>query len=330
MSSPSTTPPCECGIPPSAKLSSRRSADLPNATDHILDRIWWGIPVPYEGKYPWMAHFQDKGEFCGGSLINDRYVLTAAQCVDQSPSGTFDVTLGDLDSSSTTKGQSLRLPARAIIHPQYDPVSKVNDVALLKLNSPVDFQAFPLVRPICISADALPIPGQTGRIAGWGDTIGEKIEMSKFHLYNLIPFSYERDESQQRGSYGIIKASFPSSCMDSDWGFQDATRKVMRESTATIMTEVKCKNYQGTLVNDNNFCANTGGRNFCNGDVGGPFMLETETGYYQQLGIMSSPTKECMDSSNGIGGVYMKTANYVNGFIKPNTQDAVWCTVPES
>ncbi|CAG0892995.1 unnamed protein product [Darwinula stevensoni] len=254
-----STPSCKCGIPTSPPPGGKRSVDLrKNATDPNLDRIWGGLPVPYEGKYPWMAHFQDKGEFCGGSLINDRYVLTAAQCVDQSPSDTFYVTLGDLDWSSQSESQSLRLPARAIIHPQYDSVSKVNDVALLKLNSSVDFQAFPRIRPICISANALPIPGQTGRIAGWG---------------------YD-------GGPGIST--------------------VMKESTATIMTEANCKNYQGTLVNGNNFCANAAGRNFCNGDVGGPFMFETEAGYYQQLGIISSPTKDCY---SGFGGVYIKTAS---------------------
>ncbi|CAG0895383.1 unnamed protein product [Darwinula stevensoni] len=269
----------KCGIPASPPPSGKRSVNFrTNATDPNLDRIWSGSAVPYEGKYPWMAHFQDKGEFCGGTLINDRYVLTAAQCVDQSPSDTFYVTLGDLDWSTTTESQSIRLPARAIIHPQYDPVSKVNDVALLKLNSPVDFQAFPRIRPICTSVYALPIPGLIGRIAGWGYDSGPGIST------------------------------------------------VMKESKATIMREMFCMNYQGTVVNDNNFCADSERKNFCNGDVGGPFMFETEAGFYQQLGIISSPTKECY---NGLGGVYIKTANYMNGFIKPNTQDAVWCSAAE-
>ncbi|CAG0906433.1 unnamed protein product [Darwinula stevensoni] len=62
------------------------------------------------------------------------------------------------------------------------------------------------------------------------------------------------------------------------------------------------------------------------GDVGGPFMSETEAGFYQQVGIISSPHKECQHL---VGGISLKTANYVNGFIKPNTQDGVWCSAAE-
>ncbi|CAG0905360.1 unnamed protein product, partial [Darwinula stevensoni] len=158
---PPPSQPCVCGIsgsPPHGKKSKDRSA---NSSPSDTDRVLGSIPVPYAGKYPWMAYFSDSGEFCGGSLINDRYVLTAAQCVDQSLSETFYVNLGDLDWSITNESKSIRIPARAIIHPRYDSVKGLNDIALLKLKTPVNFNEFPHIRPICIASNAIPVPGQT-------------------------------------------------------------------------------------------------------------------------------------------------------------------------
>ncbi|CAG0903194.1 unnamed protein product [Darwinula stevensoni] len=85
----------------------QRHHDLP-VTD--LDRITGGTPVPNQGKYPWMAWMgSGPGVFsCGGALINDRYVLSAAHCLGSNAStATFYVNLGDLDRSSTTKSVSI-------------------------------------------------------------------------------------------------------------------------------------------------------------------------------------------------------------------------------
>ncbi|CAG0903693.1 unnamed protein product, partial [Darwinula stevensoni] len=78
------------------------------------------------------------------------------------------VTLGDVDRSTSAEARSIEIPAESIFHPHFDAMTYKNNIALLKLKTPVDFDAYPNVRPICISSDASPSPGTSVTIAGWG------------------------------------------------------------------------------------------------------------------------------------------------------------------
>ncbi|CAG0901146.1 unnamed protein product [Darwinula stevensoni] len=85
-------------------------------------------------------------------------------------SGKYTVTLGDLDKSTDTESRTISISSRAIVHPQYNQRTRDNDIALLKLDYPVNFQANPNIRPICLSSSAQPSTGQAVAIAGWGST----------------------------------------------------------------------------------------------------------------------------------------------------------------
>ncbi|CAG0903193.1 unnamed protein product, partial [Darwinula stevensoni] len=266
-------------------LYGKRYVGIQAANETDLDRIIGGTPVPNQGKYPWMIHMTDLSFFCGGSLINDRYVLTAAHCIGSKrvPSTkTFFVTLGDLDRSTTSESESVQIKATAIVFPTWDPNNfSKDDIALLKLETPVDFQRFPHIRPICLSSSAIPVAGETVTVAGWGRT-------------------------NEGGTTGPV------------------SEKLM-ETTLQVISEDTCRGFFGSIITNNIVCAQQAGRDICQGDSGGPLMQKTATGFYQCVGVNSFVATGCLSQ---FGGGFTKTANYVDSFIKANTQDAVWCSVP--
>ncbi|XP_049303438.1 trypsin-1 isoform X5 [Bactrocera dorsalis] len=85
--------------------------------------------------------------FCGGTLISERFVLTASHCAK---AGVINrVRLGDLDFSSNKDDEGVQefSVSRAISHPQYDS-SNYNDIMLLELNGTVTFTEY--VQPACL------------------------------------------------------------------------------------------------------------------------------------------------------------------------------------
>ena len=58
---------------------------------------------------------------------------------------------------------------KIVVNPEYNFVSKENDLALLQLPRPVDFAANPTIRPVCLPANSSQdYSGRTATVAGWG------------------------------------------------------------------------------------------------------------------------------------------------------------------
>lgn len=96
------------------------------------------------GQFPYQALLffprPSGGEgFCGGTLISDRWILTAGHCVDGIE--TFEVHLGALVTDNLNEpGRIVVRTNTSISHPLYfHPTFIWNDIALLRLNEPVQF-----------------------------------------------------------------------------------------------------------------------------------------------------------------------------------------------
>lgn len=97
-----------------------------------------------EGQFPHHVSLQIGGSHnCGGSLINKRYVLTAAHCVLGAEASDVSVLVG---TSNLASGGQRYQAARLVAHENYTAFQFSWDIGLVKLSSDVVFG--PLVQPI--------------------------------------------------------------------------------------------------------------------------------------------------------------------------------------
>ncbi|CAF1141948.1 unnamed protein product [Rotaria sordida] len=130
-----------------------------NPSNH---RIVGGVEATAHS-WPWIVSLQSGGHFCGGTLIDNRHVLTAAHCIR---STNFRVIAG-LHRRTDVNGprsQNLRV-LRVFVHEQYSSRTEANDIALVRLAQPVQFNNY--VSAICLPG---PNPQESQRVtvAGWG------------------------------------------------------------------------------------------------------------------------------------------------------------------
>ncbi|XP_001607047.2 chymotrypsin-1 [Nasonia vitripennis] len=120
--------------------------------------------------YPYQVSLRKSGKhFCGGSIISEKHIMTAAHCVRgimASPFSDISVFTGTSSSSGYT-GKSHRVK-RADVHPGYsgtEASSYHNDIAILTLTSPVKFDA--VQKKIDLPTRDV-ISGESAVITGWG------------------------------------------------------------------------------------------------------------------------------------------------------------------
>ncbi|NXN30274.1 FA9 factor, partial [Nycticryphes semicollaris] len=127
-----------------------------------------------KGEVPWqilLVNSHGVG-FCGASIINEKWLVTAAHCLQ--PGDNVTAVAGEYNTNKEDNTEQWRKVVKILPHPTYDATINKhhNDIALLELDQPLNFNSY--VTPICIGnrefTNTLLKLGM-GTVSGWGSTL---------------------------------------------------------------------------------------------------------------------------------------------------------------
>jgi len=203
--------------------------------------------------FPWQVYFEAGTYLCGGTIIADDWIVTAAHCTRNEDGTAIPVSEMFIKAGATNPYQvnsgKIYFISQVIIHENFNNNNLDNDIALLKLKSPVDVvNASPI--KLVTAADALEgatDPGVISWVTGWGLTdLSPEVLPYNLQKVQLPIVSREQASTVWRSiSDNVIMA-----------GYRDATRDA------------------------------------CNGDSGGPLVVPV-SGEYRLAGITSWGSEDC-------------------------------------
>uniref|UniRef100_A0A2M4DPA9 Phenoloxidase-activating factor 2 n=1 Tax=Anopheles darlingi TaxID=43151 RepID=A0A2M4DPA9_ANODA len=153
-----------CGVRNTNGIGFRITGDKDNETEY--------------GEFPWMMAILKKNDevlgqprevyHCGGSLIHNQVVLTAAHCLNKIRASELKVRAGEWDTKTTNEMYTYqdRSVVEIVIHPEYYKGGLHNDLALLFLDSP--FYTNKIIQPVCLPPQDAKFDYQTCFATGWG------------------------------------------------------------------------------------------------------------------------------------------------------------------
>lgn len=223
------------------------------------------------GEYPWQVGLYTtrlQTPYCGGSLVNNLYVVTAADCVDDGAE--FQIILGEHDYTKVSRVY-VRTPDQVSIHPGYNAQTKDNNIAVVRLSSPINLNADIPVKPVCLPEPSADFSGRTAVATGWG--------------------------------------------LMAEGGLESP---VLREVELTVLSEADCPAGSSATL-----CAGEpeGGKGTCNGDFGGPLMVDVG-GQYVLAGVTSHGTG-CARA--GQPGVYTDVSSVLDWMLPIIESDGKSC-----
>ncbi|XP_033229482.1 chymotrypsin-2-like [Belonocnema kinseyi] len=129
----------------------------------ISGRIIGGSVAP-EDAFPYQVSLQMYGShFCGGSIINSQWILTAGHCLSRAYPLVITVVVG---TNNLSKGGSKYRGEKIIVHPKFSMNYLTGDIALLKVKGEITFSS--KVSPIGLPSEDVSKADLPVVVSGWG------------------------------------------------------------------------------------------------------------------------------------------------------------------
>lgn len=165
--------------------------------------IYGGIETR-RGNWPWVIAIYIKNQtnlkfICGGSLINNRDIVTAAHCMrvgsrDRQPSDVLLMLGGHNLNERGVEGTVESNVQQIVIHPDYQRYSKQSfdaDIAILIMDRQISYTQY--IRPICLwpaTSGIQDVEGSSGTVVGWGknefDVVSEFPKKIDLPIVNVV------------------------------------------------------------------------------------------------------------------------------------------------
>lgn len=274
--------------------------------------------IAADGAWPWQVALMRVdvqnnllSQFCGGSMIQDQWVLTAAHCVVEERDDGYYVTNPDEmrimvgTNRISNEGDFVEVK-QIIVHESYDPNHFDNDIALIQLARTPNTKYGTITIPTAEYADILEKPDTQTIVTGWGRT--EEGKPSRDLREGQIKI-IDRQVCNQVLLSGPMKAAAGYIQQAAD------ALNVSGDDAQAIWDEFLDK--VPVPLTANMICSGTpeGPRGACDGDSGGPLVVPVGEGKYIQAGIVSWG----LASANGVGcnrdakfSAYTRTGNYAD------------------
>lgn len=167
---------------------------ITNLENEVENRIVGGENAK-KGQFPYqisLRHVLYRQHFCGGSILNSRFLITAAHCtggLHSNPRYVYAV----VGARHLSSGIEVKLN-KIYRHEAFDSRSLVNDVSLLRTTKKIKFTH--LIQPIALPIADLPKSGDTEvLLSGWGQTsVQDFINNFSFEQLFKFPVFFQKND----------------------------------------------------------------------------------------------------------------------------------------
>ncbi|CAG2209011.1 TMPRSS2 [Mytilus edulis] len=147
----------------SHQTSSGAQCGIPDVTSH---RIVGGTVATVHA-YPWQVSLRyGSHHMCGGTIIDSQWILTAAHCFEDTTHSYWTVATGIHDRGHIYRSQVHNV-RNVIVHTGYSSRSNHNDIALIKLDKPLDLTDS-TTKAACLPNKHEDFDGLVCTVTGWG------------------------------------------------------------------------------------------------------------------------------------------------------------------
>lgn len=145
----------------------------------IETRIIGGY-IAKDGQFPYQVSIRLEGKHqCGGSIFNERFIITASHCVFGFNQTDFSIAVGSIYLST---GYTTYNVSKIILHPRYHPLRMTNDIALIEVENDINYNE--KVQPIQLGPEIPDNANVKGIAIGWGT------ESNVLHYLNVTTASW--------------------------------------------------------------------------------------------------------------------------------------------